>query len=120
MKSLSNSQKSRAAIKRFKVIADVLMQHGHYQPNDELGTSLENALREIKPEIYGSMNDRSVTELFGLQYVLERLPQGIETSNRIILTTNDNLDDTLFKKIIPPKRRRLSYNISTDETIFST
>ena len=40
MKSLSNSQKSRAAIKRFKVIADVLMQHGHYQPSDELAHHL--------------------------------------------------------------------------------
>lgn len=118
MQELSKSQKGRLAIRRFKVIADALTSRGSYKPSGSSGKTLEDALREISPEIYGTMNDDRSIEINGLEYVLNRLPRGIEGCNRIILTSQEDLEHTTFEKIEPPKRRRISYRMSDREFCF--
>lgn len=118
MEELTRAQKGRLAIRSFKTIADALALRGYYKPSGKSGQTLENALKWISPEIYGAMNDTRSIELKGLQYVLERLPQGIEECTRITLTAQDDFDQTSFEKIEPPKRRRTSYRISSNEICF--
>lgn len=118
MKELSKSQKARSAIAAFKTIADALILRGSYQPSGTTGLKLENALRMIKPEIYGTMADDRIVELKGLEYVIDRLPRGIEACNRVVLTAQEDLDATSFEAIIPRKRRRLSYAVSDNEMCF--
>ena len=64
------------------------------------------------------MNHPSIIELKGLEYVIERLPRGIEECTQIILTAQEDLENTSFEKIIPPKRRRTSYRVSEREIAF--
>ena len=118
MKELSKSQKARSAIGAFKTIADALILRGSYQPSGTTGSKLENALRMIKPEIYGTMADDRIVELKGLEYVIDRLPRGIEACNKIVMTAQEDLDATSFEAIIPRKRRRLSYAVSGKEMCF--
>ncbi|WP_028325705.1 DUF6909 family protein [Desulfatirhabdium butyrativorans] len=118
MQELSRSQKSRFAIRSFKTIADALALRGMYKPSGRSGKTLENALRTLSPEIYGTMNDSRSIELKGLHYVLDRLPKGIETCNRIVLTAKDEFDQTGFEKIVPLKRRRISYRVSAEQMCF--
>ncbi len=118
MQELTKSQKGRVAIRTFKTIADSLVLRGYYKPSGRSGQTLEYALREISPEIYGLMNDPRSIELNGLEYVLDRLPRGIEECSRIILTASEDLDHTAFEKIEPPKRRRISYRMSEREICF--
>ena len=82
------------------------------------GQALEASLRTLSPEIYGSMNEPARIELKGLQYVIDRLPKGIETCNRFVMTVEDDLEGTSFEKLVPPKRRRASYRISENEMSF--
>ncbi len=51
----------------------------------------------------------------GLEYVLDRLPKGIEQCNRIVMMAQEDLKGTSFEEIIPPKRRRLSYRVGDNE-----
>ncbi len=118
MNQLSKSQKSRLAIRSFKTIADALALRGYYKPAGRSGKTLENALRTISPEIYGTMNDPRSIELTGLEYVLDRLPRGIESCTRIVLTAKEEFDSTAFEKIVPGKRRRISYRVSESEMCF--
>ncbi|MBT4291028.1 MAG: hypothetical protein HOD92_27185 [Deltaproteobacteria bacterium] len=118
MNELTGAQKGRVAIRTFKTIADSLILRGNYKPSGRTGQTLERALREISPEIYGSMNDPRSVELSGLEYVLDRLPKGIENCNRIILTAQEDLDHTTFEKIEPLKRRRISYKMNQHEICF--
>jgi len=118
MKELSKSQIARSAIAAFKTIADALILRGSYQPSGTTGLKLENALRMIKPEIYGTMADDRIVELKGLEYVIDRLPRGIEACNRVVMTAQEDLDATSFEAIIPRKRRRLSYAVSDNEMCF--
>jgi hypothetical protein len=118
MSELTGAQKGRVAIRTFKTIADSLVLRGNYKPSGRTGQTLERALREISPEIYGSMNDPRSIELSGLEYVLDRLPKGIENCNRIILTAQEDLEHTTFEKIEPPKRRRISYRMNQNEICF--
>ncbi len=118
MKELSKSQKARSAIAAFKTIADTLILRGSYHPSGTTGSKLENALRMIQPEIYGSMADDRMVELKGLEYVIDRLPRGIEACNKIVMTAQEDLDATSFEAIIPRKRRRLSYAVSDKEMCF--
>lgn len=115
---LSRSQKSRIAIRTFKTIADALALRGMYRPSGRSGKTLENALRILSPEIYGTMNDPRSIELKGLEYVLDRLPKGIESCTRVVLTAKDEFDQTGFEKIIPVKRRRISYRVSENQMCF--
>src|SRR4030042_2510180 len=118
MRPLTKSQKARIAIRIIKTTVDALALRGYYKPSGKSGQTLANGLRMLSPEIYGSMNDSRIIELKGLEYVIERLPEGIETCNRIILTAQDDFEHTSFEKIIPPKRRRVSYRVSEKEIGF--
>ncbi len=118
MEEISKSLKGRIAIRTFKIIADALLLRGHYKVSGPSGQNLENALRALSPEIYGQMNDPRTIDLQGLHYVLDRLPRGIEQCSRIVLTAQEDLETTSFQKIVPPKRRRVSYRVGESEMCF--
>ena len=94
MRELTQSQKARNAIKVFKTTADALALRGYYKPSGKSGQTLAEALRMIGPEIYGTMNDPRITELKGLEYVVDRLPRGVEACTRIVLTARDAFEET--------------------------
>ncbi|MDK9707921.1 MAG: hypothetical protein OEL83_12805 [Desulforhopalus sp.] len=118
MQELSKSQKARIAIRTFKILADSLTLQGSYNPSGRIGEKLAEALKQLSPEIYGSMTDTRVVELQGLEYVFDRMPKGIEKCTRITLTAQEDFQDTSFAKIIPLKRRRVSYAVSEKEYCF--
>ena len=118
MQIFSRAHKSRLAIRAFNVIADALVIRGHYKPSGISGQALETALKDLSPEIYGTMNDPRSIEIKGLEYVIDRLPRGIEDCTRIVLTAYEAFEHTAFEKILPNKRRRLSYKVSDYEMCF--
>ncbi len=118
MEELSKAQKARTAIAAFKTLADAFILSGSYQPSGKSGQKLEDSLRQFSPEIYGSMADARIVELKGLEYVIDRLPRGIEKCNKIVLTAQEDLEGTSFEEVIPLKRRRLSYIVSEREICF--
>ncbi len=118
MDELSKSQRARLAIRTFKVISDALILRGFYKPSGKSGSKLSESLKVFEPEIYGSMADPRVVELQGLEYVMDRMPRGIEKCNRIILTADEDFSDTSFEQITPLKRRRQSYIVSEKEICF--
>ena len=118
MEELSKSQKARTAIASFKTLVDALILTGFYQPSGTTGIKLEDALRQFNPEIYGSMMNDRIVELKGLEYVIDRLPRGIEASTKIVLTAQEDLESTSFEEIFPLKRRRRSYVVSEKEMCF--
>ena len=118
MEELSKSQRARFAIRSFKTIADALILRGYYKPSGRSGEKLAESLQLFEPEIYGSMSDHRIVELQGLEYVMDRMPRGIEKCNRIILTADEDFHETSFEKITPLKRRRYSYIVSDKEICF--
>ncbi|MFH0781310.1 MAG: hypothetical protein V2B20_05055 [Pseudomonadota bacterium] len=118
MQELSKSQKARIAIRTFKILADSMTLQGSYKPSGRIGEKLAEALKQLSPEIYGSMSDNRVVELHGLEYVFDRMPKGIEKCTRITLTAQEDFHDTSFAKIVPLKRRRESYAVSEKEYCF--
>ncbi len=118
MQELTRSQKARIAIRELKTVIDALTIRGFYRPSGKFGKAVEGCLRELSPEIYGSMNDSKRVELNGLEYVIDRLPKGIEQCTKIILTEEDQFGSTPFEAIQPLKRRRISYKISKNEICF--
>ena len=118
MRELTKAQKARYAIREFKIITDALAIRGFYRPRGKLGKSLEHCLRNLSPEIYGSMNDPRVVELKGLEYVIDRLPSGIEECTRIILTEEDPFKNSAFEETVPLKRRRTCYRVGKNEMCF--
>jgi len=118
MQELSKSQKARHAIRTFKILADALTLQGAFKPSGKVGERLADALKQLSPEIYGSMSDPRVSELKGLEYVVDRMPKGIENCSRLILTAQEDFQDTSFEKITPLKRRRVSYAVSDTEICF--
>jgi hypothetical protein len=118
MQELSKSQKARHAIRTFKILADSLTLQGAYKPSGKVGEQLADALQQLSPEIYGSMSDPRVSELKGLEYVIDRMPRGIENCTRVILTAQEDFQQTSFEKISPLKRRRISYAVSNKEICF--
>ncbi|MBW2513150.1 MAG: hypothetical protein JRE21_01100 [Deltaproteobacteria bacterium] len=115
MYELTESQKARHAIRDFKTLTDALALRGFYRPSGKFGKELEGRLKSLSPEIYGSMNDPRVVELKGLEYVIDRLPRGIEACTKIILTEESPPENSSFEKIEPLKRRRTAYRVSTQE-----
>ena len=109
------ARKARLAISTFQIMSSAFLLRGYYRLSGKTGQTLENALRNLSPEIYGSMNDPRITELKGLEYILDRLPKGIEQCNRIVVMAQEDLKETSFEEIIPPKRRRLSYRVGENE-----
>ncbi len=118
MQYITKSQKARNAIRLIKITADALVLRGYYKPSGQSGLKLAEGFQILSPEIYGSMNDPRIIELKGLEYVIERLPLGIEKCNRIILTAQEEFEDASFEKVLPPKRRRASYRVSEKEICF--
>jgi hypothetical protein len=118
MEELTNSQKGRIAVRVFKTTAEALALRGYYRVRGKSGQVLARVLRELSPEIYGSLNSPRIVELDGLRYVLDRLPGGIAECRRIVLTAREDLAGTSFQMIRPPKRRRISYRVSQDEMCF--
>ncbi|MCP4340274.1 MAG: hypothetical protein GY799_15625 [Desulfobulbaceae bacterium] len=118
MQELSKSQKARHAIRTFKILSDSLSLQGSYRPSGRVGEKLKEALKQLSPEIYGSMTDPRIVELKGLEYVIDRMPKGIENCTRIILTAQEDFKETSFSKIVPFKRRRVSYAVSKNEICF--
>ncbi|HBG20899.1 MAG: hypothetical protein A2X81_07645 [Desulfobacterales bacterium GWB2_56_26] len=118
MQELSKSQKARIAIRTFKILADSFTLQGSYKPSGKVGEKLAEALKQLSPEIYGYMTDSRISELKGLEYVIDRMPKGIEQCTRIILTAQEDFQNTSFAKIVPLKRRRVSYAVSEKELCF--
>lgn len=118
MIEVSKSHKARIAIRTFKVLADAITLRGFYKPSGKTGAKLAEALKLFSPEIYGSMSDPRIVELEGLEYVIDRMPRGIEKCNRIILTAKEDFDNTSFARILPRKRRRECYIVSEKEICF--
>jgi hypothetical protein len=118
MYEMNRAHQGRVAIRTFQVVAHALLIRGRYSLGGQSGQTLESALRTLSPEIYGSMNDPRRIELKGLEYIMDRLPRGIENCNRLVMTVEDDLEGTSFEKLIPPKRRRASYLVSENEMSF--
>lgn len=118
MEELSKSQKAKSAIRKFKTLSDALLLRGSYRPTGKTGRTLIDALKEISPEIYGTMSNPRIVELKGLEYVFDRMPRGIEGCQKITLTAQEDFQETAFEEIIPLKRRRISYAISESELCF--
>jgi len=118
MYEMNRAHQGRLAIRSFQVMAHALLLRGRYRMGGQSGQALESSLRTLSPEIYGSMNEPTRIELKGLEYIIDRLPKGIENCNRFVMTVEADLDGTSFEKLIPPKRRRASYRISENEMSF--
>lgn len=118
MREYTKAQRARHAIREFKTLTDALAIRGFYRPCGKMGKALEQCLRNLSPEIYGSMNDPRVVELKGLEYVIDRLPKGIEECNRIILTEEDPFKNDGPAPNIPLKRRRTCYRVGENEMCF--
>ena len=118
MYEMNRAHQGRVAIRSFQVIAHALLIRGRYSMRGQSGQAMESSLRMLSPEIYGSMNDPKRIELKGLEYIMDRLPKGIENCSRFVMTVEDDLEGTSFERLVPPKRRRASYRVSEDEMSF--
>jgi hypothetical protein len=110
----TRAQESTNAIERLYITMRHLFNRGFYKPGGISGESLKNALLLLRPEIYGSIAEEK-TELNGLIYVLERLPEGIEQCRFINLTSDEGYGKSHFKAIVPLKRRRNCYRIDDEQ-----
>jgi hypothetical protein len=110
----TRSQESTRAIERLYITMRHLFNRGFYKPGGVSGKTLRESLLLLRPEIYGSIAEEK-TELNGLIYVIERLPEGIEECQFINLTADEGYQDSHFTAIIPAKRRRNCYRIDRDQ-----
>ena len=110
----TRAQESTNAIEKLYISMRHLFSRGFYKPMGVSGETLRKSLFSLRPEIYGSIAEER-TELNGLTYVIERLPEGIEECQFINLTADEGYDDSHFETIIPPKRRRNCYRIDKDQ-----
>lgn len=107
----SRARETTEAIERIYVTMRHLFYRGFFKPAGVSGESLRNLLMVIRPEIYGSMDIPNKIELNGLLYVLDRLPEGIEETSFVHLTSDEGFEKGSFPIIIPKKRRRNCYRI---------
>jgi len=110
----TKAQESSSAIERLYITMRHLSNRGFYKPMGVSGQTLREALLQLQPEIYGSINSEKV-ELNGLLYVIERLPIGIEECRYINLISDEGYSKSQFKAIVPPKRRRNCYRIDRQQ-----
>ena len=110
----TRSQESSAAIERLYITMRHLFNRGFYKPMGVSGDTLRESLLILRPEIYGSIAKKKV-ELNGLLYVIDRLPIGIEECRFINLTSDEGYQNSMFKAIIPRKRRRNCYRIDEEQ-----
>jgi hypothetical protein len=118
MQEFTKAQRARIAIRTIKTTVDALLLRGYYKPSGKSGQTLAEGFKQLAPEIYGTMNDHRIVETKGLTYVIDRLPKGIEECTRIVITAQEDFENTSFEKIEPPKRRRTSYRVSKNEMCF--
>ncbi len=111
----SRAHISRAAIDRLYIEMRHLIQRGRYKPRGRSGSAMIEALLDLNPEIYGSIDDPNRVELNGLLYVFERLPRGIEECRYIKLISREGLEESGFEPLIPAKRRRNCYRIDEEQ-----
>jgi hypothetical protein len=111
----SRAQISRAAIERLYIAMRHLLIRGSYKPLGVSGEAMIEALTQLRPEIYGSINEPERVELNGLLYIFQRLPKGIEECRYIKLISREGYENATFQPIIPPKRRRNAYRIDQEE-----
>ncbi len=114
VKDTTRAQESTNAIERLYITMRHLFNRGFYKPMGVSGETLKNALLQLRPEIYGTVAEEK-SELNGLIYVLDRLPEGIEQCRFINLTSDEGYSKTHFEPIIPPKRRRNCYRIDHEQ-----
>lgn len=112
---LSRAQISRAAIERLYIAMRHLFIRGSYKPLGVSGESMIKSLLELNPEIYGSIRDTQKVELNGLNYVFQRLPQGIEECKYVNLISREGYEHSKYEEIVPSKRRRNCYRIDKDQ-----
>lgn len=110
----TRAQESTNAIERMYITMRHLFNRGFYKPMGVSGETLRESLMTLRPEIYGSISEEKV-ELYGLLYVIERLPIGIEECRYINLTSDEGYANSHFKPIVPPKRRRNCYRIDEEQ-----
>lgn len=107
----SRARETTEAIERLYVTMRHLFYRGFFKPGGVSGASLRKLLMTISPEIYGSMGVANKIELDGLLYVLDRLPEGIEETPFVHLTSDEGFERGSFERIVPKKRRRNCYRI---------
>lgn len=110
------AQESSNAIARMYISMRHLLNRGFYKPMGISGESLRKALLTLKPEIYGSIVETK-SELNGLKYIIDRLPEGITECVSVSLTSEEGLSSSGFTPIIPSKRRRNCYRIDKDHMV---
>ena len=110
----TRAQESSGAIERLYITMRHLFNRGFYKPMGVSGETLRQSLLLLRPEIYGSIAEKKA-EINGLQYVIDRLPEGIEECRLINLTSDEGFKNSHFKVIIPPKRRRNCYRIDEEQ-----
>jgi len=114
LRKRTRARESSNAIERLYITMRHLLNRGFYKPFGVSGNTLKQGLLTLRPEIYGDIaSDKS--ELKGLKYVIERLPEGIEECRVINMTDDEGYRFSQFKPIIPPKRRRFCYRIDKDQ-----
>ena len=107
----TRAQISRSAIQRLYIAMRHLFIRGVYKPLGVSGEAIIEALTQLRPEIYGYINDPERVELDGFLYIFQRLPRGIEECRYIKLISREGFEDSNFQAIVPPKRRRNAYRI---------
>ena len=105
------ARETTEAIERLYVTMRHLFYRGFFKPGGVSGETIRNLLMIISPEIYGSMSVANKVELDGLLYVLDRLPEGIEETAFVHLTSDEGFEKGSFEVIVPKKRRRNCYRI---------
>src|SRR5699024_9836586 len=113
-KGRTRAQESSNAIERLYITMRHLFNRGFYKPMGVSGETLRESLLLLRPEIYGSIAEANM-ELNDLNYVVDRLPIGIEECRFITLTSDEGYKNSHFKPIIPPKRRRNCYRIDDEQ-----
>lgn len=115
IQNITRARLSTTAIDRLYITMRHMFHRGTYRPTGQSGKMIQDLLLQLNPEIYGTMADPEKVELNGLFYVLDRLPDGITETPYIHFTSNEGVDFTKFKPIIPPKRRRICYRVDQDQ-----
>jgi len=111
----TRAQESRTAVQRLYIAMRHLLIRGSYKPGGMSGKTLMDNLMLLRPEIYGSIADEERVELNGLNYVLNRLPKGIEECRFLKLITREGYEHSNFEPIVAPARRRAAYRIDDNE-----
>ncbi len=114
IKKRTRARESSNAIERLYITMRHLLNRGFYKPFGVSGNTLKQGLLTLQPEIYGDIASEK-SELNGLKYVMDRLPEGIEQTRVIYMTDDEGYNHSQFKPIIPPKRRRNCYRIDKDQ-----